>query len=204
MPWLSLSQEGPLTLDALLCNSAGWWIGCGDRSALHRARRPMATRRNEGWSGATPWGCCGKVVPTSLFLPPSCGTFPPASVQPRPVSPSLPSSCILSPIHSFTYPFIHDNLSVHLPTRASVCPSVYLLTVLPLPLLLSSLPLSSSHLPVCLSCPSTSSKPSTLPSVHHHPVNKRLWSTRENQPVAEIKCACLNKTSEPLVGGWIF
>lgn len=110
-----------MTLDALLCNSAGWWIGCGDGSALHRARRPMATRRNEGWSGATPWGCCGKVVPTSLFLPSSCGTFPPASVQPCPVSSSLPFPCILSPIHSFIYPFIHHNPSIHLPTHASVC-----------------------------------------------------------------------------------
>lgn len=112
--------------------------------------------------------------------------------------PSL--SCAL--FHVFVLLCMHPCIvhpPIHLTTRASVHPTISLLT---LPLFPSS-PLSicsSSHLLICLSRLSMSSKPSTLPSVHHRSVNKHLWSTRENQPLAEIKVARLNKTFSGRMG----
>lgn len=83
---------------------------------------------------------------------------------------------ILSSIHPCIYP------STYLFMHASIHPSIYMATLLPpssfppSSLLLSIY--SSSHLPMCLSCLSISSSPSTLLFVHHHPINKHLQSTR--------------------------
>ena len=73
--------------------------------------------------------------------------------------------CITHHISTYTlmHPFIH-------PSTCSL-----LFPFLPFPPPLPPLSIhSSSHLPICLSCLSISSKPSTLPSVYHHPVNKHL------------------------------
>lgn len=114
---------------------------------------------------------------SSCFCPaPSCPSFSHAFFQPFFYS-SMCSFFQVSihasthpPTYSCMHPFIHP----------SICPLSFLLPPFPLSPL-SSLLLSiysSSHLPMCLSCLSISSSPSTLLSVHHHPINKHLQSTR--------------------------
>lgn len=120
-------------------------VGCGDRSALHRARRPVGRRRGKGWPGphlgaAVGRGClvlCAFLTLVGLFL-------------------LLPYSHALSlPFPSFMYSFFYISIpasyiylstypsyicsSVHPPAhpsplspslflfvRLSTCPSVYL------------------------------------------------------------------------------
>lgn len=120
-----------------MCNSAGWRIGCGDGSACTGPGGPWKGRGGKGWPGphlevaVGRWYLflCAFLTLVGLFL-----------LLLHNHTLSLPSPCILSCICSFMYPSMHHTSYIHLHTHASIHPSIYLLTPLPLPLLPSSPP----------------------------------------------------------------
>lgn len=139
-PAQSVPGRSCLTLDALLCNPAGWWIGCGDGSALHRARRPMEKRRGKGWPGPHLGVAVGRWY---LFL---CALllFSRALSLPFPCPLSCVRPLMYAPMHhTSAYPPNYSCIrsSNHLPSHSSslpLLPSFYLLVFPPAHLSISS------------------------------------------------------------------
>lgn len=166
-----------------MCSYAGWldrlWrLACPARGKEAHGKEE-GIKAGPGCTLDLPWEGGTYIPVPSLQLRGFSSCFCPAPSCPSCflcILPSAPLPCI----HSFMCPSIHP--PVHLPPQAFICSSIRRLPLLP------SFPFSPSPLasllpfifppPVSLSCPSISSNPSTLPSVHHHPISKHLWNTR--------------------------